>query len=134
MGAGFIFYIKNPLVIFTLYKCTKNGTGFDVPKGSTEKGETPLQTALRESFEECGIVPEVHSIVHSITLNKGKLTLYLAPYEQHWKPFIQPNPITGKIEHLHFQWCTPKEFEAGCVKHLKGLGLTLQALENEGVI
>ena len=40
-----------------LLMCHATGGGYwDIPKGSTEAGETPMQTALRETAEECGLV------------------------------------------------------------------------------
>ena len=37
--------------------CHATGTShWDVPKGGMDPGETPLQTALRETREECGLV------------------------------------------------------------------------------
>ncbi len=39
-----------------LLLCHATGTThWDIPKGGTEPGETPLQTALRETHEECGL-------------------------------------------------------------------------------
>lgn len=134
MGAGFILYRKNPLTIFTLYKSNKKGKGMDLPKGSSEEGETPLETAIRECSEECGITPTIENIMYNFHVNKGKLTLFLCPYNEDWIPVIQPNPQTGKIEHTHYSWCTPLAFERGCVKHLKGVGYIVQALERDGII
>ncbi|CAG1017060.1 ADP-ribose pyrophosphatase [Burkholderiaceae bacterium] len=39
-----------------LLLCHATGTSFwDIPKGCAEAGESPLQTALREAAEECGL-------------------------------------------------------------------------------
>lgn len=40
-----------------LLLCHATGTfHWDIPKGGTQPGETPLDTALRETREECGLV------------------------------------------------------------------------------
>lgn len=36
---------------------------WDLPKGRPEAGETPLQTALRETREECGLAPDAAALV-----------------------------------------------------------------------
>ena len=39
-----------------LLLCHATGTFvWDIPKGGSEAGETPLQTAIRETAEECGL-------------------------------------------------------------------------------
>ncbi len=46
-----------------------------IPKGSIEAGETELEAALRETFEETGItltVDQLEPTIHSVTIYSGK--------------------------------------------------------------
>ncbi len=52
-----LFTIKNNELLYLLIKDTKGICGF--PKGHTESGETDIQTALRETWEETSIKPEL---------------------------------------------------------------------------
>jgi 8-oxo-dGTP pyrophosphatase MutT (NUDIX family) len=47
-----------------LLLCHATGTFvWDIPKGGAEAGETPLQTALRETAEECGLRFDPHELL-----------------------------------------------------------------------
>jgi putative (di)nucleoside polyphosphate hydrolase len=47
-----------------LLLCRATGTWrWDIPKGGGEDGETPLQTALRETCEECGLQFAPHELL-----------------------------------------------------------------------
>lgn len=52
-----LFTIKNNEILYLLIKDNKGICGF--PKGHTESGETDIQTALRETWEETSIKPEI---------------------------------------------------------------------------
>lgn len=52
-----LFTIKNNEILYLLIKDNKGICGF--PKGHTESGETDIQTALRETWEETSIKPEL---------------------------------------------------------------------------
>lgn len=52
-----LFTIKNNKVLYLLIRDDKNICGF--PKGHMESDETETQTALRETWEETSITPEL---------------------------------------------------------------------------
>ena len=68
--------------------------GWDLPKGKREPGETPLETALRETFEETGL--DV-SVAPELWIWIPQIFIFLSVSES--EPVIPPNPHTGKIEH-----------------------------------
>lgn len=69
-----------------------------LPGGKLEKGETPRETAIREIFEELGIINENINIV-------GEMDYYISPYNSIIYPFIIraqdirmiPNPM--EVDH-----------------------------------
>lgn len=119
MGAGFILYREDPLEIFTLIP-TKKKFIYDLPKGTEDPGESRLETALRECFEEAGIQVPIEDIEGVLEVDSGRLTLYIAPWKENWQPEILPNPESGKIEHSGWDWLSPEEFSWGCAKWLRG--------------
>lgn len=119
MGAGFILYREDPLEIFTLIPNKKQFL-YDLPKGTEDPGEDRLETAIRECFEEAGIEVDLQNIEGLLEVDKGRLTLYIAPWQEDWEPIIEPNPETGKIEHLSWEWVSPIEFAWGCAKWMRG--------------
>ena len=53
----------------------KSGTGYGIPKGGIEEGESHLDTAIRETYEEFGIkVPKslISKIEHTFVLTSRK--------------------------------------------------------------
>lgn len=120
MGAGFVLYKENPFRIFCLITDKKGKLQLDLPKGKADEGdESLLQTAIRECYEECGIVPLVENIEDSMVVNNGALTLYVCPYGDNQVPNIQPNPESGKIEHMGWCWATRKQFRKHCLYYLR---------------
>lgn len=55
-SCGVILFRRNPDVSFLLMKHTHR---FDLPKGHVEPGETEIDCALREMWEETGINPDL---------------------------------------------------------------------------
>ena len=119
MGAGFILYKENPLEIFTLIPQKKKKFIYDLPKGTEDKGEPRLDTALRECFEEAGIQVPVEDIEGILELDRGRLTLYISKWHEEWTPTIRPNPTSGKIEHVRWEWVSLQEFVSGCPKWMR---------------
>jgi len=118
MGAGFILYKEDPLKIFTLIP-TKKKFLYDLPKGTEDPGEGRLDTALRECFEEVGIQVPLEIIEGVIEVDSGRLTVYIAPWQEVWDPELLPNPETGKLEHIGWVWLSPHEFILDCPKWMK---------------
>lgn len=63
ISAGVAIYYKDKILLIHPIKTPMHGT-WSVPKGEIEKGETPLEAALRETHEEVGIHLDPDSIVN----------------------------------------------------------------------
>jgi len=121
-AAGIIIYKRNFLgrVRFLGLKATrrfaKRGKGkYDIPKGKRDRGETPLECARRECFEEAGLKPE--NIVAGPFKSGDGLWVWLA--ECNGKPKIGVNPQSGCKEHLGYRWLSPNQLEKDCLKYLR---------------
>ena len=119
-ASGFIIYKKenNHILFLGLVALKKfqikNKGIYDVPKGRLDRGETPLQAAYRECWEEVGIKPKK---VIAGPFKRERLCLWLA--EENIEPTITPNPDTGYIEHNGYKWISPDEMINNCLDYLK---------------
>lgn len=95
-GAGFVIVSKDLRKVVLLRKEGKA----DLPKGSTESGESFMQTALREAYEETGIVIDASCIVSAKPHIENGIAMFTCV--QPGKPTLRPNPKTGIVEH---DWC-----------------------------
>ena len=79
----------------------RDGEFYDLPKGTMEPGENILQTALRETEEECNItcLRFAWGLKH---ITHDNLTMFIALTDE--EPIIKPNPITNKFEHSSAKW------------------------------
>lgn len=87
--------------------------------GSLEWGETPIQAAIRETFEETGITINQHTILqdcqHSTVYEiyehwRHRYAPGVMYNTEHWFSLCVPQgtPITlSAHEHTQFQWLTP---------------------------
>jgi len=75
--------------------------GYDFPKGTAEPGESTLDTALRETQEECG-VSELDFQWGMDAIDLDGLSMFLAATTQ--EPRVRPNPESGILEHLGAEW------------------------------
>jgi len=73
----------------------------DITKGMIEPGESPLDAALRESYEEAGI-DELKFTWGTDPISYGKGICFVAETVQ--DPTILPNPATGEYEHKSYEW------------------------------
>ena len=118
-GAGFILFNKSSMssnspLMLTLI-CS-NGL-YDIPKGHAEEGEKPIDTALRECFEECSILLDDVEVIDGLTYASGPLTVFGACTNK--VPALSKNPITGIQEHERLKWVTKQEFLSNCIFYLK---------------
>ena len=102
-------------------KDTEKGKLYDIPKGRLEKGESPLQAALRETDEESSITElnfkwGLHKTFRDRNLKK-QLVVFLAITEQ--DPKIKKNPVSGIYEHTGTKWVTWEEMKDKCYGYLK---------------
>ena len=113
VGAGFIILHPDTSKILALIK---DDGQFDLPKGHADDGESSIQTAKRECFEECSILIEDHEILDIGPFTNGKLVVFVAKSNK--TPAIFPNQKSGILEHSGFRWVTSEDFEAGCESYL----------------
>ena len=118
-GAGFILFNKSsmsdksPLMLALI--CS-NGL-YDIPKGESEKSESPIDTAFRECFEECSILLDNVEVIKGLKYASGPLTVFGACTDK--IPAVTRNPSTGILEHQGFKWVTKQEFLSNCIFYLK---------------
>ena len=79
---------------------------YDIPKGARKSGETFLECAKRECFEETMI-----KIRDSQILGEGVSfdNIVIYPAESSVDPIIEPNPESGILEHDGFTWVSREE-------------------------
>ena len=120
-GAGFILvqiFDGKPkfLGLVGLEKWQLKSSGkYDIPKGTIDVNETVWDAAVRECYEETGIIVDKKEII-SGPMTSGFLTIWLASTSQN--PRIMSNPITGKFEHLGYEWLYPKDLWLNCFDFL----------------
>ena len=73
----------------------------DIPKGGIDHHEVPLEAALRETMEECGIT-NLDFKWGFENFVSGALTCYVS--ETNEDPIISRNPHTGVMEHASASW------------------------------
>jgi 8-oxo-dGTP pyrophosphatase MutT (NUDIX family) len=97
-GAGLIVISKDLKKVLTLWKNNK----LDLPKGSIERGETPIQTAFREGFEEAGIKFEDCEFAVDYPGIFENVQFYYVFYNG--SITLAKNPVTGVLEHDKVIW------------------------------
>lgn len=100
-----------------LFLMLRARTFWDFPKGRKEKGESDLETAVRETMEEASIPPD------RITFPWGKDCIETEPYRKKKDKVgryfvgltdftdidLPVNPELGRAEHEEFKWVTYEE-------------------------
>ena len=95
-----------------------HGGIYDIPKGHIEEGETALEAAKRECFEECSmLIPDKDLLFNSNGHVNGPLTTFCA--KSSGTPTITVNPETLIMEHASCKWITKQEFISNCYNYLK---------------
>ena len=105
-GSGIILYTKRlgriqylGLEVDNTFRKKHKGK-WDLPKGTADPGESSLDCAIRETYEETSIRIR-HEDVSNEYLVVGKLTMYFAETDE--DPVIKHNPDSGIIEHINYQ-------------------------------
>ncbi len=99
--------------LFLLLRAYSN---WDFPKGGVEKGESFLETALRETLEETTLSKDDLNFKwgkftkESEPYKKGnKVAIYFIAETQKEKVDLPVNPEIGKPEHDEFRWVSYNE-------------------------
>lgn len=121
-GAGFVVFRVFPdgirflgLIGPEFHRNRCQGT-YDIPKGVIDQGESALQTAKREAFEEAGYVITDNSIVAG-PFKDSYLTIWVA--QVYDDPTLSKNPHTGILEHEGHAWLQPDELLGDCYDYLR---------------
>ena len=86
----------------------KHNAKYDLPKGTRDYGETLLDCAIRETFEETGINISVEELILG-PFKTSFLHMWLAEIDINEKIIIGQNPQSGKFEHDGHDWLTQRE-------------------------
>ena len=115
VGAGFvIFKSDEPEKMLVLIR--EDGV-YDIPKGTKDNNESDLDTARRETFEECSIVIEPSEMLTpEASLRHGSLTTYVAITDK--IPEVVPNQKSGILEHIGYDWVTKQAALSNCLPYL----------------
>ena len=118
-GSGFVLFKDGtisegrPLILVLI----REDGQYDLPKGVNEPGESSLDSARRECFEECSIFVDDNELLELDPLTYGKLTMFAA--ETAKEPIITRNAKTGILEHAGSEWVNPEQFYQKCLKYLE---------------
>ncbi len=126
-SSAYAFVFKEDYLLQTeLRKGERDSRQLDIPGGHTEQGETPEQTAVRETYEETGVrINNLRLIAYmKVTMLSEKpdnfpypypvsyLFFYLAEVEEEF-PFNGNDEVHGRV------WLSKNEFKTSewCVKN-----------------
>lgn len=121
-GCGIILYTKKHgslkyLGLEPSMKFQKQNKGkWDLPKGTKEISESDIDCAIRETYEETGILISPKNLSQDF-LEIGKLKMFYA--ETLEDPKLLPNPHSGIQEHTSWKWLSNKELHSNCFIWLK---------------
>ena len=107
-------FLENEGRILLLHRLerTSQGNTWGIPGGKMNKGETPVQTAVREVREETGIVLQQDAVKPFKTVYITNEVRNKVSYVYHMfrAAYSGPLPITiDPTEHKGFTWVTPTD-------------------------
>lgn len=99
---------------------------WDFPKGHVERKESLLDTALRETAEECGLTPNdfaqsgisASTEPYKVPHGSKTATYFFAEKTSDAKPFLPVSPSLGHPEHIAFRWFPVRELHNRMPKRL----------------
>ena len=97
MGAGIMLLCKKKVLVLKRgdYKEDPFSGYWNFPGGTSEKGETPYETALRETFEETGFEERDIRIYEHI--ENRSYTMYIGVLDEEYMPVLDE-------EHAEYKW------------------------------
>jgi len=110
-----IVVVRNFNDEFKVLCLLKQNGNYDITKGLMELGESPLETALRETKEEAGI-SDLDFTWGYEPISYGKGIAFVAQTCQ--DPSILPNPESGLLEHESFEWKNFEEAANSVIEYL----------------
>ncbi|MDW8342944.1 MAG: NUDIX hydrolase [Verrucomicrobiae bacterium] len=92
-GAGILFVSERCGIDHVLLGCRKRSKIWSIPGGGKHHGETPWDTAIRETTEEFGVIPETWQRVFSIRvpLISVDWTTFVVRLKEFPDPSVFPN-------------------------------------------
>ena len=86
----------------------KHGATYDLPKGTADDGERQIDCAIRETFEETGVVVGPEDFIAG-PFKTSFLDMWIAIIDINERIVIEQNPETGKYEHDGHDWLNEQE-------------------------
>ena len=86
----------------------KHRATYDLPKGTRDPGESMVDCAVRETFEETGINISPNEFLHG-PFRTSFLHMWIAEIDINEKIIISKNPESGKFEHDGYDWLSKDE-------------------------
>ena len=102
---------------------------WDLPGGLIDRGETPTEGATREAKEESGLIVRNLRKVDMKPIGRA-LKYFFTTRDYDGVVSLQPNPVTGIIEHDEYRWVTIDEL-AGFRNSIVPLNIVRKALNFE---
>ena len=97
----------------------------DIPKGKVDEGETALEAARRELFEEAGI-SNVSFPYGELPIVINNISVYVSLTNE--QPNIMPNPHSGIIEHADATWNSFSQMKTHSIEFLKPFILVAESV------
>ena len=98
---------------------------YDIPKGQVDKGETFLEAAYRELYEEASIKKDDINLTWGLVHNEisKNLKIYIAEIKKNRIKNVKigVNPISLQKEHKNFCWKNVHLAEDNILFYMKGL-------------
>tara|TARA_Y100000034_G_scaffold111959_1_gene145527 strand:- start:143 stop:559 length:417 start_codon:yes stop_codon:yes gene_type:complete len=96
----------------------KHGKTYDLPKGRVDPNESNWQAAVRETFEETGILIDQFDLLDG-PINDSWLTMWSAEVPWGTPVTIGKNPNSGELEHDGYKWLEYNDIINNCYTYLQ---------------
>lgn len=86
----------------------KHSATYDLPKGTRDRGESMVDCAIRETYEETGVRVSPNDFIDG-PYQTHFLSMWLVEIDINTPIVIGQNPVSGKYEHDGYDWLTEGE-------------------------